>query len=166
MGLEWIKGSITPELGAFSAQLITTLILIGIFRFFFWKPLKEFAQKRRNYIKHQYDDVENLKRESETFILNAEAQKNKIDKESSQIISQAKKEGENIKSKAIEDAKFEANRKIERAEDEIKLAKEKAQDEVKVQAAEIAELIAQKLILNNSTIKDQDKLIDEALGEL
>lgn len=164
--MEWIKGSITPELGAFVAQLITTLILIVVFKIFFWKPLKEFAAKRRAYIKSQYDDVEVLKRESESFILNAEAEKNKIENESSQIIANAKKEGESIKSKAIEDAKFEASRKIERAEAEIRLAKENAGEDLKDQAAEIAEIIAHKLIINQVNAQDQSQLIEEALGEI
>lgn len=164
--MEWIKGSITPELSAFIAQLIATGILVFVFKMFFWKPLIEFSQKRRAYIKAQYDDVENLKRESETFILNAESQKNKIYNESAEIIARAKKDGENIKSKAIEDARFEANRKIERAELEIKEAKEHATEELKIKSAEIAELIAQKLIINQASEADQAKLIDEALGEI
>lgn len=164
--MEWIKGSITPEIGAFLAQLIATGIIIIIFKIFFWKPLIEFSQKRRDYIKSQYDNVELLKRESETFILNAESQKNKIYNESAEIIARAKKDGENIKSKAIEDARFEANRKIERAELEIKEAKEQATEELKIKSAEIAELIAQKLIINQASTTDQSNLIEEALGEI
>lgn len=164
--MEWIKGSIAPDLTSFIAQMIATILLLVIFAYFFWKPLKEFAAKRRAYIKAQYDDVENLKRESENFILDAEAKKNEIYSQSNELVAKAKKEGEKIKSKAIEDAKFEANRKIERADQEIREAKENAKEELILKSAEIAELIAHKLIVNQASTEDQSKLIDEALGEI
>lgn len=164
--MEWIKATISFDLAAFFAQLIATLVLILIFAKFFWKPLKEYAANRREYIKSQYDDAENLKRESETFILEAETKKNEINAQSHELIARAKKEGEGIKSKAIEDAKFEANRKLERAEAEIKEAKDRAKEELTLRSAEIAELIAHKLIVNQASTQDQSNLIDEALGEI
>ena len=164
--MEWIKGSITPEFGAFATQIIATLIFAVILRFFLWKPIKEFADKRRDYIKSQYDDAERLKHETEIFVLDAEAKKNDIYNQADQIIASSKKEGEEIKSKAINDAKFESNRKLQRAEQEIAEAKVKAQEELKQSSAELATLIAQKLIKQNATLEDQDKLIEEALNEL
>lgn len=164
--MEWIKGSIAPEAGAFITQIIATLCLVVILRVFLWKPMKEFGQKRRDYIKKQYDDVEKLKYQSESWILEAEAKKNEINNDSDKIISDAKSDGEKIRAKAITDAKFEANRKIERADLEIEEAKQKAEIELKNQSAQLAEIIAQKLVKNSVNVEDNKNLVEEALGEV
>lgn len=164
--MEWMKASIAPDWHAMIVQLIATIIFAWGVKKLLWVHIVEYAKKRRDYIKSQYDDAENLKRESENFILDAEAKKNEIYSESKAIISRAKKDGEDIKSKAIEDARFEANRKIERAEDEISLAKEQANEEIKMRSAELATVIATKLIVKNVSNLDQENLISEALEEI
>lgn len=164
--MEWIKGSITPDLGAFVTQMISTIILVIILKAFLWKPIKEFADKRREYIKSQYDDAERLKHETEKFVLEAETKKNNIYNQSSEIIMAAKKEGESIKSKAIEDSKFETSRRLQRANDEIEDAKVKAKKEVIEVSSEFASIIAEKLVKSSVSKEDQSALISEALNEI
>ena len=147
-------------------QILNTVVLCFVLSKLLYKPVKNFLAQRQEKIANQIDqaekklvDAEKLKAEYESKIKNIEAEKiaildearAKANKNSQDIIAEAKNEAAAIRKRASLD--------IERAE-------EKAKDEIKNQIVEISSLISSKFISANITDDEKNKMVEETISEL
>lgn len=147
-------------------QILNTIILCAVLSKLLYKPVTGFLNARKEKIAAQIDsaeqklsDADKLKAEYESKLKNIEAEKMAIldmarasaNKNSQQIISEAKAEAETIRNRAMLD---------------IQREQEKAKDEMKNQIVEISSLISGKFIAANMTEEEKNKLIDGTISDL
>ena len=86
--------------------------------------------------------------------------------ESREILAQARQEGESAKDRIVADAQVAANRERERAVEDITAAKNTALSEITEKSVDLAVAMARQLIQRNLDVKDQAKLIRDALKQI
>ncbi len=147
-------------------QILNTVILCLVLSWLLYTPALKFLNARKEKISSQIDsaekklaDADKLKTEYEEKLKNIEAEKLSIldaartaaNKNSQQIIAEARTEAESIRNRAMLD---------------IQREQEKAKDEMKNQIVEISSLISGKFIAANMSDEEKRSLIDNTISDL
>lgn len=157
---------ILPNLANMIPQLIATLILFLVLRAKVTEPMKNFLNKRAEAIKANLDAAEAEKLEAEKLRVEYESSLDNAKNEAREIVDSAKKRGDQLREEIISEAKKEAKIISERATNDIEREKEKALDSLKSEVADMAMMVASKVVnkdLDKNTHKD---LIDGFINEV
>ncbi len=155
-------------------QLLHDSILLGISVFFLFmimsynlfNPVRKMLTDRQNKIKGELEDALTDKSKAAALKAEYEAKLADVDKESEEILSEARAKALKNEAKIVAEAKEEAARIIARANDEAELEKRRVADEVKQQMVSVAAMMAQKVVSANIDTTIQDSLVEETLKEM
>ena len=152
--------------GLYIWAIVTFLVLLALLTKFAWKPLLQALEAREGTIRKALDDaqkatleLERLNRESAQIIRQA-----RVDAES--IITMSRSDAERHKEEMRQKARTEAEGIVKNAERQIQLETARALQQIRHEAADLSVAIASKLIQRNISKEDNEKLIDEALRQL
>jgi F-type H+-transporting ATPase subunit b len=157
---------VQPDPGLFIWTIITFLVLLSLLAKFAWRPLLRALDSRQESIRKSLDDALQAKQELE-----------RLQKESLQIIRQARVEADGIISRSREDAerlredikqkaRAEADAVVKNAERQISLETARALQQIRTEAVDLSVMIASKIIQRNLSKEDNERLIDEALRQV
>lgn len=151
------EGFQVSDVQAFIIQLVATLILFLVVRFFLWKPITKIIEAKRKAIDNELETAkqENDKAKKLTYDLQV-----KMDEATLQvrtIIEKAQKEAKVQKEQIIEEAKQEAKKRIDNAQVEIDQEIKNKNNEIRQMIVDVAFIAASKIV---SSEVDQDKYID------
>ena len=157
---------ITPEFGLVFWTLVTFLILLFILRKFAWKPILGAVSDREEGIKDALASAEKARAEMQ----NLHADNERILQEARAEREAMMKDAREMKNKMITDAKEEAqvqaNKMIAQAQTAIESEKKAAMAELKSHVAGLSIDIAEKVVRNELSNKEnQLKLVEDMLGE-
>lgn len=157
---------ITPGFGLVFWTAITFLILLFILKKFAWKPILGAVSTREQSIKDALAAAEKARLEME----NLQADNERILQEARAEREAMMKEAREMKNKIITDAKEEAqtqaNKMVEQAQSAIESEKKAAVAELKNQVASLSLEIAEKVVKQELSNKDQQtKMVEELLGK-
>jgi F-type H+-transporting ATPase subunit b len=155
-----------PDPGLFIWSIATFLVLLFLLAKFAWKPLLQALDSRQASIRKSLEDAEQAKRELE-----------RLQKESAQIIQEARVTAESIIEKSRSDAervredlklkaREEAGSILRNAERQIEAQTRQALREIRHEVADMAILVASKVLERNVSKEDNQRLIDEALSQM
>ena len=149
----------------FIAQLINFLILFFILKKFAWDVILEALEKRRQKIKEGIENSKLAEEKLETIDIQKERVLTEARLEASKIIEDAKAKAEKVREEKNKITQREIEKQIEEAK-----AKIRAEKDASFQALQndLASLIASATgkIIQNIDLKQQDKLIQEAIKDL
>lgn len=157
---------VIPDALSMALTLTATLILFYGLRKLLYKPVSKMLNDRKEKIQQNIDGADSLKEEARKLKEEYELKISQAKKESQEIIEAGRKRGEELKEIIISEAKEEANSILERAKKEIAQEKEKALLDIKAQSAEMALLIASKVIEENLSLDKQQQLINKFVDEV
>lgn len=157
---------VQPDPGLFIWTIVTFLVLLALLAKFAWKPLLQALDSRQEMIRKALQDAQQAKQELE-----------RLNKESAQIIAQARLEADAIigRSRADADrlkedlkqqARTEAATIVRNAERQIQLETARALEQIRHEAVDLSVMIASKLIGRNLTKEDNERLIEDALKQV
>lgn len=157
---------ITPGLGLVFWTVITFLFLLIILKKFAWKPILSAVSDREAEIKEALQAVDKARIEMQ----NLQSDNQRILQEARMERDLLLKEAREIKEKMIADAKNEAQaqglKMIEQAKAAIETEKNAAMAELKLQVSSLAIEIAEKVVGDELTNKEnQVKLVEKMLGD-
>ncbi len=163
--METLLNDFSP--GLFIVQTILLLGLIFLMVKFAWKPILNSLNERESGIQDALEAAENAKKEMQ----NLQADNDKLLKEARAEREAMLKEAREIKDKMISDskeqAKVEADKMIQQAQAVIEGEKKAAVADIKNQVANLSVEIAEKVIKEQLSNKDQQlKLVDDMLGDI
>jgi F-type H+-transporting ATPase subunit b len=161
-----MKIYVIPDPLSMVLTLVATLILFFVLTKLLYKPVSKMLNDRKERIKQNIDGANNLKQEAAKLKEEYELKITEAKKEAQEIIEAGRKRGEELKESIVAEAKEEANNIIERAKREISQEKEKALLDIKAQSAEMALLIASKILEENLTLDKQQQLINKFVDEV
>ena len=124
-----VAGKLFPNLATIVIQLISTGVLLIIFKKFFWIPVQKYFQKRADFIESQIEDARTSQEKAKQLMLESEEQARQSAKEYHDIIEKAKDDALRVRDDLLTKAKEEAARKIEQAQKEIEAEKQQAREE-------------------------------------
>lgn len=157
---------VQPDPGLFIWTIVTFLVLLGLLAKFAWGPLLRALESRQESIKRSLEDAEWARKELE-----------RLQQESAKIIQQAHVEAESIISKTWSDAerlreevkqtaRKEAEGILRGAEQQIQLQTREALQQIRHEVADIAVMLASKVIERNLSKEDNERLINETLKQM
>ena len=138
-----IAGKLFPNLTTLIVQLLSTGVLLLIFKKFLWKNVMEYFAKRADYIEAR--EAASKYRE---------------------ILDQAKDDGQKVKQQIIDQANEEARAKIEQAQKEIETEKKQAQVDMKQEIVDVAIEVATKVMNKEMNEEINKGLVEEFVDDV
>lgn len=145
---------------------LAVFILFLAMSYLLFNPIRELLEKRQLRIKDDLDSAAKDKEEAGILRTQYEDKLRNIEKESEEILSEARKKAQMNEGRIVAEAKEEAARIIRQAEEEAKLEKQKAYDEMKNEMIQIASLMAGKVVKASIDTTIQDSLVEQTLKEV
>ncbi|WP_209401124.1 F0F1 ATP synthase subunit B [Pseudozobellia sp. WGM2] len=163
--METLVNDFSP--GLFVVQTILLLGLIFLLVKFAWKPILTSLNEREEGIQGALEAAEKARKEMQ----NLQADNDKLLKEARAERETMLKEAREIKDKMIADskeqAKVEGDKMLKQAQAAIESEKKAAVAEIKNQVAELSIEIAEKVLKEQLSNKEQQlKLVDSMLGDV
>jgi F-type H+-transporting ATPase subunit b len=131
-----------------------------------WAALTNALDKRADQVRADLEEAASLRREAETMLRQAEADRKAALDEAAQILERARAEAQRVAEAATAEAEAAAKRRERMAQDRIAAAEAGAISEVREAVAEIATLAARKVIAERMTAERGAGLVDAAIAEL
>lgn len=157
---------ISFNLWDFLATFLAFVVLVVVAFFFGYKPVKEFIQKRKDYIDGNIHEAE--EREEKTRLIVDEANKKLADskKEAVLTIKKAEDDALKVKEEIIKQAKDEAISLKANAEKEIAQEIEAQKDEIHQEIVSVALNASSKILEREVSEEDNRRLIDNFVKDL
>ena len=147
-------------------QLLNGIILTVALAYILYKPVKNFMAKRTEKIQSKIEGSDATMAKATQLIEEYESKVANIDKEYDKILEQARTDAAEERKVIIDEANKEAERIKERSKGVIETERERIRVETRPYIIELATMMAQNYITQHIEKEEQDKLFDEALGQL
>jgi F-type H+-transporting ATPase subunit b len=157
---------VQPDPGLFIWTILTFVVLVALLAKFGWKPLLAALDSRQAAIKKSLDDADQAKQElarlqqESTKIID----KARVDAEA--IVTKTRSDAERLREELKTKAKEEADTIVRNAEQQIQLKTRQALQQIRHEVADVAVLIASRLLERNLAKEDNDRLISETLKQI
>ncbi|MBQ5558711.1 MAG: F0F1 ATP synthase subunit B [Lachnospiraceae bacterium] len=159
----------TPNILTMDLGILWTVLNIAImavfFKIFLFDKVNKVLDARQKLIGDNIAEAEKSKEEAAALKHEYEVKLNEADKESVEIIKEAKERAQIEYNKKVEESHTEAARIMDEANRSIELQKKKSMEQAQSEIAGIALLAAQKVIQKNVDAEDNKKLIGDFLQE-
>jgi F-type H+-transporting ATPase subunit b len=155
-----------PDPGLFIWTILTFLVLLALLAKFAWKPLLQALESRQESIRKSLDDADHAKRELEQLQRQSEKiiQEARVTAES--IVEKSRSDAEKVRDDLKIKAKEEAENILRNAQRQIEVQTRQALQDIRNEVADMAVLIASKVLERNVTKEDNQRLIDDALKQM
>ena len=157
---------VQPDPGLFIWTILTFLVLLALLAKFAWKPLLQALESRQQSIRKSLDDADRAKMELEKLQQESTRiiQEACINAES--IIGQSRSDAEKLREEIKQKAKGEADSILRNAQHQIELQTRQAVLQIRNEVADMAVMIASKVLERNVSKEDNARLIDETLKQI
>lgn len=161
-----IAGKLFPNITTLIVQLLSTGVMLFVFKKFLWTPVQAYFAKRADFIEKQIDDAKDMNEKAKTFMVESEKQARDSAREYRDIVERAKSDALKVRDDILIEARKEATSKIEQAEKEIAAEKVQARDDMKEEIVDIAMDVATKIMKKEMNTKENEKLVHEFVEEV
>lgn len=148
------------------AQIVNFLILLYLLKRFLYKPVVQMLQKRSRRVEKS---LAKAKQAEEDAARSQQEYDQKISagvNEANQIVDKAKAEAEKVRAELIDKANNEAEKIMAKARLEMNQEKEKLMTELRQETADLATLVATRILSKDLDEAAQRRLIDSAMSEI
>ena len=146
--------------------VLVFLLLLFVLGKFAWKPMMQGLEHRERAIHSALQEAQQAREEAARLRAQLEEQMRHANEQSRQILDEARRAGERTTAEMIAKAHKEIQAEHERLQREMNLAYAQARRELQTQAADLATLVASKVIRRQMNHGDHRQLVEEALVEL
>jgi len=143
---DFVLESIGVDITEMAIQILSTLLLFLVVRYFFWNNITEYLEKRKEIMANEYEDAKTANLEAVSIKEKADLELTEIRLSAKGVIDDAKNRGELERADIIKKAKNEADVVISNARKEIDSEIEKARSNLNEEIVSVAVLMAEKVI--------------------
>jgi len=163
---EFIDNAINVNPIEMLIQVLATLLLFLVIRYFFWGNITEYLDKRKELMASEIENAQTKSREAEAVKVQAENELSEVRLNAKGILDEAKNRGEEERSKIVDKAKLEADKVLKNAKSEIESEVEKARANINDEIVSVATLMAEKIIKKEIDASKHKELIDDITKEV
>ena len=145
--------------------LISTFLIVIIAKKYFWNILKDYLNKRQQYIKSQLEEAEKKNREGELNFVNSREELSKVQRQAKEILDMAKVDADKEAEEIITSARQKAQLLSERARAEIEQERKAAANEMKQEMSSIALAAAEEILKKNVDDEDHRRYVKEFIDK-
>ena len=157
---------IQPDPGLFIWTIVTFLVLLALLAKFAWRPLLQALESRQERIRKSLEDAERARQELERLQQESAKIMQQARIEAESIVTQTRADAERLREELQQKAKDEADNVLRNAQQQIQLQTRQAIQQIRHEVADIAVLLASKLLERNIAKEDNARLIDDTLKQI
>ncbi len=157
---------VTPNLGLMIWTLIAFGITLVILKRLAFPKIAEALDIRQRAIEEAIDHANRTKDEADQLLVDYRARLTEARAQADEILSKARQTGEAAQSESLEKARVQREEILAQAQRDIESATAKAKQDLRREVADLTVLATEKITRRSLTGDDQQRLVDEALGEL
>jgi F-type H+-transporting ATPase subunit b len=154
------------SLTEFALEVGNLLLLLGVLVYLGRKPVQNFLSERRQRIQDNLASSERLLKEAEGRLAEWTQRAERLGDEVEELRRAGRERAEQERSKILEDARLTAERIKRDAASGVAREVERAKQALREEAAELAIELAGKLLQQQVTEGDRDRLVDEFVAEI
>src|SRR6266446_787300 len=157
---------VQPDPGLFIWTIVTFLVLLALLAKFAWRPLLQALESRQERIRKALEDADRARQELERLHHESAKIMQQARIEAESIVTQTRADAERLREELKHKAKDEADNILRNAQHQIQLQTRQAIQEIRHEVADIAVLLASKLLERNLAKEDNARLIDDTLKQI
>ncbi len=155
-----------PKFGLFVWTVLAFLVLLFLLTKFAWKPILKSVNDRTDAIQEALDQAKLARKEIERLKIENEQNLKQAKADRDAVLKEAREMKDKIIAEAKDTAKVESDRMIENTKNVIQNEKLAAITDIKNQMAQLSIDIAEKVLKNQLSAKDeQEKLVQNLIKE-
>lgn len=156
-----IAGKLFPNITTLIVQLLSTGVMLLVFKKYLWVPVQNYFAKRADFIESQIKEAKDMNEQAKAFMVESEKQARESAREYRDIVERAKSDALKVRDDIIIEARKEAASKIEQAQKEIEAEKVQARDDMKEEMVDIAIEVARKIMNKDMDTEQNKQLVEE-----
>ncbi|MFL5823954.1 MAG: F0F1 ATP synthase subunit B [Solirubrobacteraceae bacterium] len=157
---------ISPSVGL----MVWTLLLFALSMIILWKlafpRITEALDRRQHAIEDSIETAERIRREADELLAQYRERLTEARHQAEEIIDRARKTGEAHERESEAEAKARREKLMEQARRDIELETRRAIQDIRREVADLTVMATEKVTRKTLSDKDQERLVEEALGEL
>ncbi len=158
--------SLEYALALFISTLIALSVVFMLVTIYFWKPMKEHLEVRKNNIEANIAAASHSQAAAENKWAEAKQAKAKVKEEAKEIIAESKLEADRERRRILDQTKNEQNSIIEKSREQIEKEKAQLQDDIRKEILTTSLLAAEKIIERELDAAANEKMVNELLEAL
>lgn len=156
-----------PQLLVDSAITILAMFFVFLLlSYLLFNPARNLMEKRQEDIREQMETAAREKQDAIQFKAEYDEKIKNVQKETDEILSEARKKALKKESVMLEEAREEAAQIVARANREVELEKSKVKDEMKQEIINVATAMAGKIVASSLDESKQSQLLADTLEEM
>ena len=156
-----------PQLLVDSAITILAMFFVFLLlSYLLFNPARNLMEKRQEGIREQMETAAREKQDPIQFKAEYDEKIKNVQKETDEILSEARKKALKKESVMLEEAREEAAQIVARANREVELEKSKVKDEMKQEIINVATAMAGKIVASSLDESKQSQLLADTLEEM
>ena len=155
-----------PDLVNFTLQIVSTLLLFLVIKYFAWAPMKEFLRKRQELVSQEINRAEMLKSDAIALKKSAEAQVQVAREEAREIVENSKKQAQHMHDEIVSNARKEAQQKLYKAAADIEQERKAVYSKIRSDIVELAVSSAEKMIEKEIDADVHNELFDQFVAKV
>lgn len=155
-----------PDLVNFTLQILSTLLLFLVIKYFAWAPMKEFLRKRQELVSQEINRAEMLKSDAIALKKSAEAQVQVARDEAREIVENSKKQAQHMHDEIVSNARKEAQQKLSKAAADIEQERKAVYSKIRSDIVELAVSSAEKMIEKEIDSNVHNELFDQFVAKV
>lgn len=146
-------------------QLVATLLLFLIVRFFFWNKITAVIKAKEKNEQDAFKALDDAKKEREEIKKQIQVDLDNAKQEGYQTIEKARQKAYLEAEEIVKKAKIDANMQLENAKEEIDKEVKKANEDIKKEIVDVAYLLASEIIKREIDESKYDDLVNEFISK-
>lgn len=156
-----------PQLLVDSAITILAMFFVFLLlSYLLFNPARNLMEKRQEGIREQMETAAREKQDAIQFKAEYDEKIKNVQKETDEILSEARKKALKKERVMLEEAREEAAQIVARANREVELEKSKVKDEMKQEIINVATAMAGKIVASSLDESKQSQLLADTLEEM
>ena len=156
-----------PQLLVDSAITILAMFFVFLLlSYLLFNPARNLMENRQEGIREQMETAAREKQDAIQFKAEYDEKIKNVQKETDEILSEARKKALKKESVMLEEAREEAAQIVARANREVELEKSKVKDEMKQEIINVATAMAGKIVASSLDESKQSQLLADTLEEM
>lgn len=157
---------VQPDPGLFIWTILTFLVLLGLLAKFAWRPLLEALERRQATIARSLDDAQRARQELERLQRESAEMMRQARVEAEAIVSRSRTDADALREELKQKSRAEAAAIVKNAERQIQMETARAIQQIRGEAIDLSLAIASKILRRQVSKEDHEGLIEDTLKQV
>jgi F-type H+-transporting ATPase subunit b len=157
---------VSPSWGLMIWTLVIFFVVLWVLSKYVWPRIIEAIEKRQSAITDSIDHAEAVRKEADELLADYRQRLSEARAQADEIVARANKAGDQREADALAAAAVEREELLKQTKHEIQLETQKALQDLRREVASLTVLATEKVTRKSLDGADQQRLVEEALGEV